>query len=223
MKRLRGKGRALFLICFFLAVAASFAFVKFAEREKAAGSPEELKREWQQASPGGRVLRSGDLIFRHSRGTISNMLLHFSRSDARYSHAGILSVEGGQVFVYHALGGEATRHSELRREPLETFCRPATVHSFGIYRLDLSREQLSKALSLAKKDWLERIPFDTKYDLQSDSAMYCTEFVYKVVMQASGDKNYITLTKVPGFTYVACDNLYRNKHATLIYSHAYSD
>jgi Permuted papain-like amidase enzyme, YaeF/YiiX, C92 family len=222
MGRRHVRRKALFVLAF-LAVTSATLFGRFLERSDASLEDEVIHREWQQAIPPVGLLRSGDLIFRHSRGTFSNMLVQFSRTDARYSHAGIVSVEGDHTFVYHALGGEASRLPGIRRETLEAFCRPSSVHSFAVYRTDLDTHQLTRELSLAKAAWQQKIPFDTRYDISSDSALYCTEFVYKVLAQASGNENYITLTELPGLTYVACDNLYRNRHTTLIYSRSYSD
>ena len=223
MNNIKGKRKALVFISIFLAIASSFAFVKYFEREESMLSREDLKREWEKGRPQNKILKNGDLIFRHARGTISNMLVHFSMKDSRYSHAGIISIEEGKIYVYHALGGEAAIHSELRKETMENFCRPAGVHSFGIYRLDFNQDQLTKSVLLARKYFYQKTPFDTKYDLSTDSALYCTEFVYKVIMQASGNNNYLTLTRVPGLTYVACDDLYLNSHTKLIYSYTYAD
>ena len=218
-----GTRRKILFVLALLAITSATLFGSYLEQSDASLAADVVQREWQQAIPPPGLLRSGDLIFRYSRGTISNMLVQFSRTDARYSHAGIVSIEGDRTFVYHALGGEASSLPGIRRETLESFCSPSSVHSFGVYRTDLTPPQLRNELSLAKTAWKQKIPFDLRYDITSDSALYCTEFVYKILARASGNKNYITLTELPGLTYVACDNLYRNRHTTLIYSRSYSD
>ena len=177
---------------------------------------------WILARPGPGLLRSGDLVFRHGRGIVSEMVLRFSLRDARYSHAGILSLEGDTAYVYHALGGEGSQ-VPLRKETLESFCRPAGASAFGVYRLDLTAAQQRRLLAAAQQAYRSKIPFDTRYDLRSDSAFYCTEFVYRMLQQASGDKKYIPLTQVAGFTYVSCDNLYQNRHAAFVYGYVYPD
>ena len=177
---------------------------------------------WGLARPGQRLLRSGDLVFRHGRGIVSEMVLRFSLRDARYSHAGILSLEGDTAYVYHALGGEGS-HTALRKETLESFCRPAGACAFGIYRLDLTTAQQHRLMAATHQAYRSKIPFDTRYDLRTDSAFYCTEFVYRMLQQATGDKKYIPLTQVAGFAYVSCDNLYQNRHAAFVYAHVYPE
>src|SRR5678816_3215547 len=82
-----------------LAMTSAALFAKYLERSDASLAKEVSIREWQEACPPAGLLENGDLIFRHSRGTISNMLLHFSQKDSRYSHAGIVYVEKGRVYV----------------------------------------------------------------------------------------------------------------------------
>jgi hypothetical protein len=178
--------------------------------------------EWSVARPGKNLLRSGDLVFREGRGIISRMVVQLSLQDPRYSHAGILEVTGDTTYVYHALGGEG-RRTPLRKETLEAFCGPEGARAFGVYRLDLNPAQEQRFVSAAVQAYRSKIPFDTEYDLQSDTAYYCTEFVYRMVMRATGDEKYIPLTRLAGRTYVSCDNLYRNRHAEFIYGHVYPE
>src|SRR5688572_3318485 len=103
------KGNRLgWIFLLFLAAASACGFIFYYEPEALPIDRTALQKEWLAAYPGTK-LHSGDLVFRHSRGTISNMLLHFSRQDPKYSHAGILSVEKTGLFVYHSLGGEVSR------------------------------------------------------------------------------------------------------------------
>jgi len=219
----QGWQKPIAIVAGVVALTSAALFAKYAERTDVSFPAGKSDKEWLNACPPAGLLESGDLVFRHSRGTISNMLLLFSQMDPKYSHVGIVSIEQGETVVYHALGGEVSENQALRRESLASFCMPSRVHSFGIYRTELEGKQKQRALELAKQAWRHRIPFDTRYDLFSDSAYYCTEFVYKVLVRASGNKNYITLSKLPGLTYVSCDNLYKNGHTALIYSRTYSD
>lgn len=172
--------------------------------------------------PDTSLLHSGDVIFRHGTGIISNLLLKFSQQDSRYSHVGILSKEKNRMFVYHMIGGELNPGAVIKREPIEQFCSQDIANNFGIYRTDIDSRGLQVVDSLLKYYFLSKLAFDTGYDLNTDDAMYCTEFVYKVITKASGNENYLTLSQLTGFTYIACDNLYLSPHFKTIYFHSYS-
>jgi hypothetical protein len=193
----------------------------FFGRDHHALTSKENQLRWLKAKPAYNQLRSGDLIFRHGRGFISNSFMSLGQKERKYSHAGIISVEGENVFVYHALGGEENITNRLRKDPLEVFCKPSDVHSFGIYRTDLSPGQLKTVLALSSGYFLEGLEFDTKFDLATDDKMYCTEFIYKVFSRALGEQNYISLSAFSGKEYIACDDLYLNTHSKPVYTFQY--
>jgi len=199
---------------------SSYAYFHRSENHPAGLPAEVIDQEWMKAKPQA-TLHSGDLVFRHGRGAISNMLMHLSLKDARYSHAGIIHVEHGKAFVYHMIGGEENPSSKMRKDPIEVFCGPGDAHSFGIYRLDLDSGQLAGMDSLAESYYYSGLEFDTHFDLNTDEKMYCSEFVYKVIRHVVRDEKYLSLSVVSGKQYVACDNLYLNPHTTRIYSYQY--
>ena len=166
-------------------------------------------------------LKSGDLIFRHGRGFISNTLMNLGQREKKYSHAGIVSVENGNIFVYHAIGGEQNVSNKLRKDKLDDFCSPQNVHAFGIYRSDFSQEQVKLVLEKVSDFYKSELEFDTKFDLLSNDRMYCTEMIYKIFNAVAGDWNYISLSAVGSKKYVACDDLYLNPHFRYIYSYTY--
>jgi hypothetical protein len=204
-----------------LAAVSCFAFLHFNESEHIFLSKEISQQKWNAANPGNSLLQTGDLIFRHSRGAISNMLMSFSQHEKKYSHAGIISKEDGNVFVYHAIGGEENKSNKMRKDLLSVFCNPSAVHSFGIYRLNLDKGQLEKVDSMIKENYRRGLEFDTKFDLATDDKMYCSEFVYKTILKAVNDPDYLSLSQVSGKKYVSCDDLYLNSHCRNIYSYEY--
>ena len=181
----------------------------------------ENNARWLKAQPDVSQLKTGDLIFRHGRGFISNSLMSLGQREKKYSHSGIVSIENGKVFVYHAIGGEENISNKLRKDPLSVFCQPADVHAFGIYRTDLNDSQVIAVMSLVKTYFNSGLEFDTKFDLATDDNMYCTEFVYKVFDRVLGNQNYISLSTLTGKQYIACDDLYYNSHCMPVYNYQY--
>lgn len=165
-----------------------------------------------------KQLQQCDIVLRNGKGFISDVFRQFSLNDKRYSHAGIICVENNRIFVYHMLGGQSGIGGELRKEELQDFCAFNTNNSFAIYRYDLNTKQKNKMAERLKKLYRERIKFDSAFSLFSDSSLYCTELVFKLTNFVSGKNNYIPLTTINKNQYVAIDNLYLNRHATLIYA-----
>ena len=198
-----------------------FGFSKSADKDHADLSEQAINKEWLKARPDFKSLKTGDIIFRHGRGFISNSLLIFSREDPRYSQCGIISFIHNRPYVYHSIGGEENITNKLRLDRLETFCNPDDIHSFGIYRFDLDDKQIHKVDSMASRFYKDGLEFDTEFDLKTDEKMYCTEFVYKILTNVVNDKNYIPLSDITGKIYVSCDKIYINPHCKKIYSYIY--
>ena len=209
------------VIILLLGGISSAFYLHHSEADKLPLTREELTEKWKKASPAVEILHTGDLILRHGRGFISNAFMSMSLQDQKYSHSGLIHIEDGKTYVYHAIGGEENVTNDMKKDRIEDFCDPASVHSFGIYRYDLNEEELERLDSLAGDFYRKKLQFDTHLDLSTDSLMYCSEFIYKVLGNVSHDKNYIPLSEITGKKYIAIDNLYLNKHCTFIYDYNY--
>ena len=209
---------------YFLLLTVSFLFLLFLwNRNELLGS------ESKNVFHNQRFLHSienkfqtGDIILRSGKGFISHFFRELSLNDKKFSHAGIIYIEGNKIFVYHILGGKPGIANELRKEPLETFCNRNENNGFAVYRYDLSSDKKSEMIKMTEKLFSSKIKFDTHFDLSTDSEMYCTELVYKIVNTASGKNNYLPFTIVNSNKFIAPDNLYWNNHATLVISVDYS-
>src|SRR3954464_10834717 len=98
--------RTLFFVLAILIIGCSFTWFRLNKENHFALSSEAALQKWSHAKVDISRLQTGDLIFRHGRGFISNALMSFSQHEKKYSHAGIISVENNEVYVYHCIGGE---------------------------------------------------------------------------------------------------------------------
>jgi hypothetical protein len=164
------------------------------------------------------LFQSGDIIFRDGRGIISNIFRRLSLKDPKYSHAGIIHVENKNIFVYHMLGGEGGKNNTMRKERIESFCNSFQSNGFGVYRTDQNAASID---SLATVYYNKHIVFDDKFNLSTDDQMYCTELIYKILKEVSGQDNFLPLTAFSGTKYIACDDIFLSSHLRLIQNRKY--
>ena len=157
-----------------------------------------------------KIVRQGDLIVRTGKDFTSETMRQLSAKDKTYSHCGIASIEHDSLLVYHSIGGEWNPDQKLRRDPFEIFCNPFENRGFGIFRYKLSPVEDIRLINVARKFYNRGISFDMQFDLASDDRMYCSEFVYKAVEEASHNKILLSTTKLNQFKFVALDNLFIN-------------
>lgn len=166
---------------------------------------------------GQSLAQDGDLVLRTGNDFISQTLRLFSTRDKTYSHCGLVRIENGKVNVYHAIGGEDNPDARLRRDSFEQFCNPKYNAGFSLVRYKLGERAHQRLDSLISLYYKERIRFDMKFDLNTDSSFYCAEFVYKAVEGATRNPGYFSLSHIGSFKYVAIDNLFLTPHADPVY------
>ena len=188
-------------------------------REGSAVEKARLRRlqDKKDIATGRAVLQDGDLVLRTGNDFISLTLRQFSRRNKTYSHCGVVRIENGQAMVYHAIGGEDNPDARLRKDSFQAFCDPEHNLGFGVFRYRLTRQQRTRLDSVVDLDFRLKIRFDMKFDLRTDSSLYCAEFVYKALGKATGQPHYLPLSHIGTFDYVAIDDLFDNAHCQPIY------
>lgn len=174
-------------------------------------------RDLRSITVGRSVLHDGDLVLRTGNDFVSLTLRQFSRKNKTYSHCGVVRIENGQAMVYHAIGGEDNPDARLRRDTFQAFCDPEHNLGFGVFRYQLTRPERIRLDSVVDLDYRLKLRFDMKFDLGTDSSLYCAEFVYKALRKATGDPHYLPVSHIGDFRYVAIDDLFENAHCHPVY------
>ncbi len=165
--------------------------------------------------PNINTLEAGDIIFRRSYGLDSTISTNFSNTEKRYSHAGIIVMKNNNYFVMHSQEDSAKNRNGIFSESLEDFL--SGIETWAIYRYPIDKSSLNLfALELERN----HIIFDNKFDLETDDAMYCSEFIYKIINKTAKRKLIQANKKFMGRLFVTISNLYETKTAKLVqYSH----
>ena len=167
------------------------------------------------------MLRSGDVVLRSGIGPDSYILSRFNKRDKTYSHCGIVMIENGHPFVYHSIGGEDNPDERLRRDSAEIFFTPRYCRGVAIVRYDYDSLHINRLRDIVHDYFAIRPRFDMKFDLETDSTLYCAEFVYKALNKAMNDTGYIQTSVGMGRRYVGVDDLFINPHCRIVWKVAY--
>jgi hypothetical protein len=156
------------------------------------------------------IVKTGDLIVRTGKDFTSETMRLLSTKDKTYSHCGIASIENDTLFVYHSIGGEWNPDQKLRRDAFENFCNPYENRGFGIFRYKITSGEDVNLIKAVHKFYNKKIMFDMQFNLGSDDRMYCSEFVYKAIEQATDNKIVLPTTTINHTKFIALDNLFIN-------------
>lgn len=217
----------LFLFLLFF-IAGSGAFLLFAFQPAPVFQKDTLSKDkdpyetWRSVPFDFDTLRAGDLVVRSGRSFFSNELRKYSKRDKRYSHCALVTIgPGGKRYLLHSIGGSDNPDQVIRCDSVFWFLNPKEVSGFGIYRYDLPAHELAAIDSLARQYYREKRMFDMKFNLADDDRLYCAEFVYKVVTQATGNREMLSLTRQREKIYVGVDDLYLNNKTQNLFEHEY--
>ena len=151
-------------------------------------------------------LENGDIVFRKENSFWGDLSSAAARIDGRYSHSGIIYIEHGEPFVIHAYADTNKHEAKVNKQPLDQFLSNASAA--GFYRLNFTPEIREEVAKKALDYYNRGTPFDDKFSLDDDKAVYCTELVWRSAKAASGyDIAPIksTLMKRP---YIGTDDLF---------------
>jgi hypothetical protein len=192
------------------------------QQKPVASLPKPVVKNTQEVLSGiSQQIQTGDMITRTGNDFTSYCLRQFCKTDKTYSHCGIASRENGEVYVYHALGGEFNPDQKLLRESLAAFVAPEANHGFGVYRFSIDTIQQRTVIIAAQAAYKSGISFDMNFDLATDDKMYCSEFTAKMYRLAYRNDTMFTPTRIPGLEYLAPDNLFAHPYCRLVYGMAY--
>ena len=167
------------------------------------------------------IVQDGDIVVRTGNDMTSYMFCRANLTHKTYSHCGVVAIENGYPFVYHAIGGEDNPNEALRKDSLQFWLSPAHNTGFGIRRFALSPAQKDMLLAVVRRYYYLRTKFDLKFDLHDDSRLYCGELVYRALNKAMNDTALIKPTRSMGYTYIAIDNITCTPHAAWVWQVRY--
>jgi hypothetical protein len=159
-------------------------------------------------------LREGDIVVRSGKGFISRIFRNASISDKKYSHCGIVTFRQGKAIVVHFID-EQGKKAGMHFDSFESFSDPEHNNAFAVYRYDFMQANQEKLQLFILQTQQKEISFDDRFDLETDDQFYCSEFVFKAILNSTGKR--LPVTKLNGRNYVAPDNLYLNPYSTCIF------
>jgi hypothetical protein len=133
-------------------------------------------------------LKSGDLIFR--RGTsIESQIVLLTDQNSEYSHVGMIYKINGKLFVIHTIPKEDDADpGYIKLESIDEFLSEGKAARVAVYRLVQNfPDKLNIASSYAYSCYSNKYCFDNKYDLVTDTQLYCTELIWKAYKHAGID------------------------------------
>jgi hypothetical protein len=129
----------------------------------------------------------GDMITRMNENIISYHVKNFNQVDKSFSHAGIVMMKDGKKVVCNIDANEKGKDT-VRYDAIETFIDPSENYRCGLFRFDLSETEKQNFFKELNNYHEKNAHFDRKFDLATDSLVYCSEMISKSLTRATNGR-----------------------------------
>lgn len=130
-----------------------------------------IAERWQEEL--GPILTDGDVLFRVGTGLEADAVRALDQR-SRLSHVGlVVGMPQGWAVVH------ADPEAGVVAEPLNVFLSPTKATGYALYRRPGATTHRLRIRNDALAMVRRHIPFDRHFDFSNDSALYCTELVWR--------------------------------------------
>ncbi|HNW69169.1 MAG TPA: YiiX/YebB-like N1pC/P60 family cysteine hydrolase [Bacteroidales bacterium] len=133
-------------------------------------------------------IQDGDIILRHGYGLVSDMIVE--QLDEKYdiSHCSIVCKTDTNYTVIHSVSSSLSDVDGVQSQDLKNFINESQYNSVIVIRYKPKIDKPRSAISRKAKYYLgQHIPFDNAFDINDSSEFYCTELLWKVILNEYGD------------------------------------
>ena len=133
------------------------------------------------------LAQPGDMIARMNDNMISLHVKNFNDSDRTFSHSGIVVLKHGEKLVCNIDANEKGKDT-VRYDPIDSFINPKENFICGLFRFKISEPEKEAFLKDLDAYHDRKVHFDRRYDLATDSLIYCSEMIAKSLSRATNGR-----------------------------------
>src|SRR5436309_2246580 len=134
-----------------------------------------------------KTAQPGDMIARMNENIISYHVKNFNYSDKSFSHAGIVMMRNGEKVVCNIDANEKGKDT-VRYDRIESFIDPKENYRCGLFRFNLSETEKENFIKELNGYHDRHAHFDRRFDLATDSLIYCSEMISKSLTKATNGR-----------------------------------
>ncbi|MEI6124260.1 MAG: hypothetical protein WCQ95_11610 [Bacteroidota bacterium] len=135
-----------------------------------------------------KEIHDGDIILRHGYGLVSDMIVGELKENYDLSHCAIVCKDDTNCIVIHSVSSSLSNVDGVQSQDLKSFINESQLNSVIVIRYKPRINKDNSAISRKAKYYLKKqIPFDNAFDINDSTEFYCTELLWKVILNEYGD------------------------------------
>lgn len=135
-----------------------------------------------------KKIQDGDIILRHGYGLVSDLIVEQLKEKYDISHCAIVCKTDTGFAVIHSVSSSVSNIDGMQAQDLKSFIKESQYNSVVVIRYKPKINKADSAISRKAKYYLsQNIPFDESFDINDSTEFYCTELLWKVILDEYGD------------------------------------
>lgn len=131
------------------------------------------------------LLQEGDIILRKGIGLASDLIITFMNEKKEISHGAMIVKNDNELYVIQSVSRTLSDFDGMQTQPLSEFNKSSTKGTTIVVRPKISNIQ--KMVEQAKIYLDRKIPFDHAFKLNNGNNFYCSEFIWQVITDVTGE------------------------------------
>lgn len=135
------------------------------------------------------MIEDGDIMLRHGYGLVSDGIVETMHEKWPISHCAILWKDtiNNEIKVIHSVSQSLSEYDGVQTQSLKRFIHDSQENSMMLVRFKAPDGMTQKNISTRGQYYLKRqIPFDHSFDIDDTSKFYCSELIWKVILDEYG-------------------------------------
>jgi hypothetical protein len=133
-------------------------------------------------------IQEGDIILRHGYGLVSDLIVEQLKEKYDISHCAIVVKTDTGLAVIHSVSSSVSNIDGMQAQDLKSFIEESQYNSVVVIRYKSKIGKSNAAIGRKAQYYLaQKIPFDEAFDINDSTEFYCTELLWKVILNEYGD------------------------------------
>jgi hypothetical protein len=133
-------------------------------------------------------IQEGDIILRHGYGLVSDLIVEQLKEKYDISHCAIVVKTDTGLAVIHSVSSSVSNIDGMQAQEMKSFIEESQYNSVVVIRYRHKPDKPNASIGRKAKDYLsQKIPFDEAFDIADSTEFYCTELLWKVILNEYGD------------------------------------
>lgn len=173
----------IFIILFFVLISFKLFLLIYEHRSQ----QEQFFCNYRLSKQEKELIKDGDIILRHGYGLVSDVIAEQLAPHIGVSHCAIVCKDSNHLGIIHSVSRSLSPFDGVQYQEFDSFIFDSKMNSVIVVRYKSPKGNNTGISQRAKEYFKNRVEFDHDFDINDSTKFYCTELLWKCILNEYGD------------------------------------